>query len=633
MFTIDFTKPWLYKDIVYFNQGNLSSNNILRCKVVTGGDVSLKDYIGEVTFVTLSRKEINGVCKIIDDKNCIIDIYFPSNALEVGENTLEIILTKGSGSNKVVAQSPVIKYKVWQGITTGNGVQGDNNYPILIDLISSVNNVVRVANNASATANASLKQTAKMLEDVDNALVKANNTINATNNAKNEALEAVKDVKNAIAAGTQDLEVKNARGKYPNLNERLDNLDKDLLNVKDTAIIPITTEKSFETIYETVNGYLTDFKLEGKTLIVNSENEEVEAGIEGATLKSIGDDVDEIVVSSVNDNLAYNLANVKPTDGVTPGIDSISFDAVKLEVGKTYTIQSSASGALYYGGANCGRINANEEKTFILPSPTRPNDKKPLSIYKSNGDLTINDKTYVKLSLGSKVAKSLINKQDKKKLLYYDTETQTWKKPILREWDSIEEYSDGMYRYYKKSDEIKLIGNEYWKVFGDAPTSDINFIFERNIPCKTWRVICDKFKTATRGISNSCRVQQGDGTIEITIPKSFLESEDVEGFKKWLQNNNVSIVYQLAQEKVYECIPVDLIAYEGGTNYMIDCGSITPKTTFKCVSFIGNVINTLKEKVSYLEDKLYKTNLANFTVALNALDTKLKLEQLTKTPK
>lgn len=32
MFTIDFTKPWLYKDIIYFNQGNLSTNNTLRCR-------------------------------------------------------------------------------------------------------------------------------------------------------------------------------------------------------------------------------------------------------------------------------------------------------------------------------------------------------------------------------------------------------------------------------------------------------------------------------------------------------------------------------------------------------------------------------------------------------------------------
>lgn len=30
MFTIDFTKPWLYNDISCFNQGNLSTNNTLR---------------------------------------------------------------------------------------------------------------------------------------------------------------------------------------------------------------------------------------------------------------------------------------------------------------------------------------------------------------------------------------------------------------------------------------------------------------------------------------------------------------------------------------------------------------------------------------------------------------------------
>lgn len=29
MFTIDFTKPWLYKDIIYFNQRNLTYQKVM----------------------------------------------------------------------------------------------------------------------------------------------------------------------------------------------------------------------------------------------------------------------------------------------------------------------------------------------------------------------------------------------------------------------------------------------------------------------------------------------------------------------------------------------------------------------------------------------------------------------------
>ena len=498
----------------------------------------------------------------------------------------------------------------------------------------------RIANEKQRQVNETTRQ---------NNEIKRNDTLNAKVKEVDNAIAAsnsnIEEVKNKfetiVASKQQDAEVILARGKYPSLSARFDNLDKDLLNVKDTAIIPVSTENNFVTVEETTNGYLTNFKLEGKTVVVNSKNQEVEAGAEGTTLKSVGDDVDEIVVSSINDNLAYNLANVKSTDGVTPGIDSISFDAVKLEVGKTYTIQSSASGTLYYGGANCGGINANKEKTFILPSPTRPNDKKPLSIYKSNGDLTITNETYVKLSLGDKVSKSLINKQDKKKVLYYDVETQSWKKPVLREWDSIEKHPDGEYYYHKRSFEEMLKGssNENWSLEGTGTSFKV---FSCVVPKMKVNndntgitILCDKMSSVSsesQWFGESDSITVGLSTNNVRIRKNSLNG-DLENFKRDLQQNPITIVGKLAKEEIFKCTPLDLIAFEGSTNYTIESGVVTPKISFKYEGCVGNIINTLKEKVSNLEDKLYKTNLANFTVALNALDTKLKLEQLTKTPK
>lgn len=47
----------------------------------------------------------------------------------------------------------------------------------------------------------------------------------------------------------------------------------------------------------------------------------------------------------------------------------------------------------------------------------------------------------------------LIHQSDKKRLLYNNNETQTWEKPILREWDSIEKHADGKYYYHQRSGE------------------------------------------------------------------------------------------------------------------------------------------------------------------------------------
>lgn len=283
MFTIDFTKPWLYKDIIYFNQGNLATNNILRCKLITGGDISLEGYIATATFKTLSHTEINTSVNIVDEANCVIDIKFPSNSLEVGVNELEVLLNKGDGNDKVVVQSPKIKYEVWQGLTTGNGIQGDNNYPILINLISDVNNAVKMANNAIDKANTSLSKANKMISDTNNVITKANETIDNTNNAKDEALKAVDKVEKAIAAGTQDLEVKAAREDtegvtHDTLALRLKSDLKigskslkqevlDLAGLKESQDMAYETDKGYLVCKETKNGTIKDLKIKGKSLI------------------------------------------------------------------------------------------------------------------------------------------------------------------------------------------------------------------------------------------------------------------------------------------------------------------------------------------------------------------------------
>ena len=145
--------------------------------------------------------------------------------------------------------------------------------------------------------------------------------------------------------------------------EQINNLNKELDRVKkleESTVSTVTTESDFTTVEATSNGYFEDVKLEGKTLVVNANNEVVEPGTEGATLKSVGDGVDEIVVSSVN-----------------------------------------------------------------------------------------SDNT----------------KADKKRLLYYNEETQSWEKPILRQWDSIEKHADGKYYYH-----VRSIEEEYTE--GDETVTD-----------------------------------------------------------------------------------------------------------------------------------------------------------------
>ena len=313
MFTIDFTKPWLYKDIIYFNQGNLSTNNTLRCKLVTGGSDDFTGGSIACTFTTKDSVEISGFGRLIDAKSGIIDIVFPGNALVVGTNKLEVLVNRADGG---VAQSPSVMYDIWQGLTTGNGVQSETNYPILIELINSTNEASNKANSALNKANSMITD---ITDAIDNAYRSANEAEIATSNAntkieeietsklemikkvdvsivtmksevetaKNEMVskadEKIADVDRALAAGTVDLELKQAREDasgvvYDNLKQMLDanlgvegktlkDLVIDMNDMKEMQDLEYSTDKGYAVCEKTGNGTVKDLKIYGKSLI------------------------------------------------------------------------------------------------------------------------------------------------------------------------------------------------------------------------------------------------------------------------------------------------------------------------------------------------------------------------------
>ena len=277
--------------------------------------------------------------------------------------------------------------------------------------------------------------------------------------------------------GTIKAQVPKSLGATVNTHtEQINNLNKELDRVKkleESTVSTVETESDFTTVEQTTNGYFEDVKLEGKTLVVNSDNEVVEPGTEGAILKSVGQDVEEVSVASVN-----------------------------------------------------------------------------------------SDET----------------QSDKKRLLYYNNETQTWEKPILREWDSIEKHSDGKYYYHQRSGEVVLNGSEDWN--NDKNSSTISpETYRQSIQFDTIDMPSASFNTKTSpniisdllptvifsdvysynhiGISISDTDSIG---THIIINNNFI---DVTELKQWLQANNLTVVYQLAEEKVYECTNIDLITYEG----------------------------------------------------------------------
>lgn len=355
----------------------------------------------------------------------------------------------------------------------------------------------------------------------------------------------------------------------------------------------------------------------------------------GQSATTSEDTTDEIVVSSVNENLiptpTYKLDIPVGTQTNTYA-NTIICKNIPIKPNTTYRVSCGEyinKGSIKgyplrcmtfrdkYDGNNVhfnaythkNRIKENETQIFTTEA-----DAKYLVItignFASVGNIEITELCLTESSVENPYVQ---HQSDKKPLLYYNNETQTWEKPILREWDSIEKHSDGKYYYHQRSGEVVLNGSENWAY---QTSSDI-LLFYLNMPNAKGNQLELKTTYINLGsidINNENIQINSLKNLIITINPTKLSTQDVQGFKQWLQANNVTVVYQLAEEKVYECTNIDLITYANETNYVIESGAIAPRTTLKVHSNISNVVSLLQKKVSLLE-----SNITSYMITQNRL--------------
>lgn len=373
-------------------------------------------------------------------------------------------------------------------------------------------------------------------------------------------------------------------------------------------------------------------------------------------LKSVGqsattseDGVDEISVESVkgDGNLFDATLDTQTKNGVTFSYDGATGEIVlngtctenntcvmfkyptKFIEGNTYylrifgtTINSPLAHIRVYDDKYVGNNLATTSRGTSIHKSSSTRKMVNTSIRVDSGITFNNFRFKVQLIVNEDRTEYIPHQSDKKRLLYYNEETQTWEKPILREWDSIEKHANAKYYYHQRSAEAVLNGSgmsladtTQWDE--TSGTTDYlvvkcaNILFGDNF-------ISDKFikvhsHETFKQFNGECMYSASWGTV-FKISKSKLSTQDVAGFKQWLQANNVTAVYKLAEEKVYECTNIDLITYNGETNYIVNSGAITPRTTLKVHNNISNVVSLLQKKVSLLE-----SNVTSYMITQNRL--------------
>lgn len=204
-------------------------------------------------------------------------------------------------------------------------------------------------------------------------------------------------------------------------------------------------------------------------------------------------------------------------------------------------------------------------------------------------------------------------KQDKKPILFKDTDGTL--KPIkeLRGLDTvcdtIELHNDGKYYYHQRTSKSVLNGGEAEKWFRYENVEILTKTYTIKLADTIKRgggslILCDKFKYVPwdKFIVDSVNYISHVGTNHIYITHN--ESTSVELFKQWLQTNPITVITELAEEKVFEVNPLFLKTYEGETMISVDGGAVSPLIDFKITSYITSLVLLNQQRISLIEDQM-----------------------------
>ncbi|MDK0574309.1 BppU family phage baseplate upper protein [Clostridium perfringens] len=220
-------------------------------------------------------------------------------------------------------------------------------------------------------------------------------------------------------------------------------------------------------------------------------------------------------------------------------------------------------------------------------------------------------------------------------------------KESLRDDDMLYE-DDGKVKIYRDSKKYVITGNEEWSQYVDnSDFTCMGFFLQLNKDFDAklgGKFICNNFKGSDTDVFPGnitvddeiifVKGRSGEASpsyIKISISKSKLTTQNVEGFKEWLKANPTEIIYQLATpvvEIVDGLIDIDLDTYQEKTYFSIE-NSLPGTLDFKVPSNIGSVVQNMSKEVNNIWDVINNLLVpsivkANGNLAMIKLNNNLK---------
>ncbi|MFL8712809.1 hypothetical protein Q3304_18705 [Clostridioides sp. GD02377] len=275
-----------------------------------------------------------------------------------------------------------------------------------------------------------------------------------------------------------------------------------------------------------------------------------------------------------------------------------TLDYIDVESNIEYTFYSCSRNICWY----------DENKTFIPASLNERiiGDKDIFYVARSPKDAKYLRVTIIK-DLHKNANKTIITKGNK-----YDKKTIPY---ILRSLpngirDEIV-YKNNKYYLIKRCEEVVLDGDNFNpQTRADQNNNTVLYVRTDPIPdakplegvlSRINTICCDRFKSVNTTWGNEITTEgiiiDQSKTISFRILRSKLETQDIEGVKKWMKSNPIKVVYELEIAQEIELGTLNLEQYDNQTRFICDAGSITSNISFESTQNLGSHIEVIRDNI------------------------------------
>lgn len=192
---IDFSKLFIHNNTsIYFKEGDLNTAKVRARLTMKNKPINIAGCNVTIRIEPTEGNTITDNATVIDPINGIIEIDFKSNALLEGTHLFEVWIIK----DESIKKSGKIGYRVLDSIEDAGSIEGTNEYPILISLISDTNKaiqdakeVLNIAKDMEANVNEAIGNTNVAISNAETATSNANSKISELDDAKTVMVEKV----------------------------------------------------------------------------------------------------------------------------------------------------------------------------------------------------------------------------------------------------------------------------------------------------------------------------------------------------------------------------------------------------------------------------------------------------------